>query len=296
MIKKVLPFIICFTFSQDLYNGLISFQFSGNQNGTFNANSQNPLDLSGALNISSGDSSQFIISGVSNNSDNTVNVFLAVLQDTTFPIQPRSWSIPGNGEISDPLSLESILIFAPNIDSSFANLLNSILTDSTVLTDSLLLTFIDKIYVGISGSLELFVDQDSLITGNFNSVLTKAELSFPPDIVTISNGEFTFSPLSAAQLSNRTSKELPNKYTIHPIYPNPFNPSFNISYNHSAEQNINISIYNLNGKKIKTILNEFQAPGQYNYNYTAKELSSGFYLIRYQGKYFSKTQKISFIK
>lgn len=296
MIKRISPLILCFCFSQDIYNGLISFEFTGNQNGTFSTTTENPLDLSGAFNISSEDSSQFIISGLSNNLDNTVNVFLAVLQDTTFPIESRSWSVPGNGELSDPLSLEAILIFAPNIDSSSANLLNSILNDSTVSTDSLLLSFIDKIYVGIDGNLELLVNQDSLITGNFNSLLTKAEFSFPPDIITISDGEFTFSPLNTSQLEIQTSKKLPGKYTIHPIYPNPFNPSFNIAYSHFNNQNINISIYDLNGVKIKTIINEFQTPGEYNYNYAPKGLSSGFYLIRYQGHYFSKTQKISFIK
>ena len=53
-------------------------------------------------------------------------MFLAALQDTTFPVQPRNWDIPGEGDEDNPLSLETLVVFMPGLDSSFVEEFNSL--------------------------------------------------------------------------------------------------------------------------------------------------------------------------
>ena len=58
------------------------------------------------------------MASITQQEENEFDLFLAVLRDTIFPVQSRSWDIPGEGDESNPLSLESILVFMPQLDSS----------------------------------------------------------------------------------------------------------------------------------------------------------------------------------
>ena len=75
------------------------------------------------------ENSQIIIAGISNQDENNFSIFLSVLQDTVFPLQTRNWEIPGQGNEDEPLSLEALTIFLPNIDSRFAEQIFNIVTD-----------------------------------------------------------------------------------------------------------------------------------------------------------------------
>jgi hypothetical protein len=61
-------------------------------------------------------------------------------------------------------------------------------------------------------------------------------------------------------------------------YPNPFNSSTQIEYFLEREQKAELTIYDILGKKIDTIVSEFQKPGEYQINYVADKLSTGNYI------------------
>jgi len=77
------------------------------------------------------------------------------------------------------------------------------------------------------------------------------------------------------------SIHLPNNFIMQAAYPNPFNPSTTISYSIPIESHINISIFNLKGQKIATLLNNFTKPGNYSISWDAHNFASGVYFIHF---------------
>jgi hypothetical protein len=89
---------------------------------------------------------------------------------------------------------------------------------------------------------------------------------------------------------------IPLTFGLSQNYPNPFNPSTRISFQVPEKSNINVSIYDILGNKITTLLNEIKQPGQYDITFDASRLSSGVYFYKLQSDKFVITKKMAFIK
>ena len=173
IIQLLIP--LFYSFSQTLSNGQITFNFNGTVNGNFNSITEDSIPTGILINQENSENPQVIIAGISNQDENTFSIFLSVLQDTVFPLQTRNWGIPGQGEEDDPLSLEALTIFFPSIDSSFAQEIFNIVTDSTNQNDSINLEavfeqFSNDLYLGISSGDEII------------------KISFIPTIIKIDKG------------------------------------------------------------------------------------------------------------
>ena len=92
------------------------------------------------------------------------------------------------------------------------------------------------------------------------------------------------------------SGPIQDEYKIHRIYPNPFNPITNISYELTISSVIKLIVYNLQGTQIATLVNNFQNSGVYSINWNASSYSSGVYLIRLESGEYTQTQKMVLIK
>jgi glucuronoarabinoxylan endo-1,4-beta-xylanase len=92
------------------------------------------------------------------------------------------------------------------------------------------------------------------------------------------------------------NKSLSEKFTLHQNYPNPFNPSTVISYQLPVAGNVKISIYNLLGKKVATLVSEKLPAGIHEVEWDAKGFSSGVYFYRMQAGNFVSTKKILLIR
>ena len=299
--KRIMPFIFCLIYAQDIYEGPIMFSYSGSESGDFNTVADDSTNLGGALNFSADDSSSFIMMGVSTQAENEFDLFVCVLQDTTFPVSVRGWDIPGNLDPEDPLSSESLLIFIPGLDSTFVTPWLDFFTDTTNISDSLgfdslttafFTDLLDDMYIGIDGNMEISGVTDSTVTGNFNCSLWKPLFS----IINIDSAEFHFSRLALPVLANTNQVVLPKYLHLDPAYPNPFNPTTNISYNVNIQQKLEISIFNLNGQRIRTLTNDYHYPGRYSIQFSEQNLPNGIYIIKLQGRKEIHTQKITFIK
>jgi len=89
---------------------------------------------------------------------------------------------------------------------------------------------------------------------------------------------------------------MPTEYALMSAYPNPFNPVTNITYGLPEHVNVQIVVYDLSGKQVETLINEFQTPGYYSVNWDADNLPSGVYLIRMDSGDYTQTQKVVLVK
>ena len=304
--RYITPIFFGLIFSQTLYQGPTNFSYSGAENGIFSSALDDTTNLGGALNITMNDSSSFMMMGISPQDDNIFDLFVTILQDTTFPVQPRTWewnvTINDIAEIiENPLSFSTLSIFIPGLDSTFANQWLSFFTDTTNIGDSLSFdslstsffeNLIDDMYIGTQGNIEITEINELGIVGNFSCSMWKPLFSF----ININNAEFNYEPILIENLSIIEDVNLPNTVTLHQAYPNPFNPISNINYSVDIGQIINISVFDLNGRLIHTLVNDYHSPGNYIRNFSGHNLSSGIYFISLNNNNRIQTKKIMLTK
>jgi hypothetical protein len=98
-------------------------------------------------------------------------------------------------------------------------------------------------------------------------------------------------PVSVEQEGNTISD-----FGLEQNYPNPFNPSTTIKYSISENGFVKLSVYNLLGEEVTTLVNNEQKAGRYEVNFNAKELSSGIYMYRLESNNFLSIKKMILIK
>ncbi len=89
---------------------------------------------------------------------------------------------------------------------------------------------------------------------------------------------------------------IPAKFDLSQNYPNPFNPVTNISYQVASSGVVKITVYDMLGKEVKTLVNEFKEPGYYNMNFDAGNLNSGVYFYRMNAGEYSSVKKLVLMK
>ena len=89
---------------------------------------------------------------------------------------------------------------------------------------------------------------------------------------------------------------IPDMYSIHSIYPNPFNPTTHIRYSLPEHTDVQIIVYNILGKQIEYLLNNFQSPGYHSIMWNASKYPSGIYFIIMEAGTFRETRKVLLIK
>ncbi len=71
-----------------------------------------------------------------------------------------------------------------------------------------------------------------------------------------------------------------NKNSLEQNFPNPFNNSTTIKYTISKPEKVLLKVYNIQGKELETIVNEYQSPNTYEKNFNATNYSAGTYFYR----------------
>ncbi|GBD87269.1 hypothetical protein BMS3Abin03_01197 [bacterium BMS3Abin03] len=99
-----------------------------------------------------------------------------------------------------------------------------------------------------------------------------------------------------SDVNDNNNDIIPQDVILYPSYPNPFNPSTNISFTLPEAVDIKLQIVNILGETIKVLLDSHLLAGNYNYNFAASGLVSGVYIIFLQAGNILKTQKIILLK
>ena len=298
IIQLLIP--LFYSFSQTLSNGQITFNFNGTVDGNFNSITEDSIPTGILINQENSENSQIIVAGISNQYENSFNIFLSVLQDTVFPLQARNWEIPGQGNEDDPLSLEALTIFLPNIDSSFAEQIFNIVTDSTDLSDSINLEaifeqFSNDLYLGLSGELDFHTVNDTFIGVNFNIFMVKPAFYFPPHTINIQDGQMDLNLVLNPSLWTDKKFEVQRITSINRCYPNPFNSVLDLELNLGKVNNL-LTVYDITGKEIQTLLPRRLSKGKHLLKWNAKNLTSGPYFIMIQSGNTKKIKRVTYLK
>ena len=88
----------------------------------------------------------------------------------------------------------------------------------------------------------------------------------------------------------------PEQYSLDQNYPNPFNPSTLIKYSIAKDGFVNVSIFNLLGEKVATLVNGNAKAGSYEINFNASQLSSGVYFYSIEAGDFKAVRKMMLMK
>jgi len=90
--------------------------------------------------------------------------------------------------------------------------------------------------------------------------------------------------------------EMPNGFSLMQNYPNPFNPVTRIVFNLEHRSNVNLSVFDINGRLISTLVDEVIQMGNHEMVFDAKNLSSGTYYYRLTTNEGIQTRKMVFQK
>ncbi len=104
--------------------------------------------------------------------------------------------------------------------------------------------------------------------------------------------EYYWNPVGVKDNSNEFSV----KYNLQQNYPNPFNPSTTIKFALPTPGFVTLSIFNILGEKVATLVSEELTAGSYKYEWDATELTSGIYFYRIQAGSFVETKKMILLK
>lgn len=96
-------------------------------------------------------------------------------------------------------------------------------------------------------------------------------------------------------VSGNTIEPVPT-YKLYNNYPNPFNPSTKIKYSVAEKTFVSLKIYDIAGSEVASIVNREQAPGEYDIDFNAVNLTSGVYLYKIQAGNFVQTKKMILMK
>ena len=89
---------------------------------------------------------------------------------------------------------------------------------------------------------------------------------------------------------------IPTHYSLAQNYPNPFNPSTKIEFSLPRATQATLSIYDLLGREVQTLLNKELAAGYHEITFDAINLPSGIYFCRMESGDFNQTKKMVLMK
>jgi predicted outer membrane repeat protein len=156
----------------------------------------------------------------------------------------------------------------------------------------------DVLAIGLNwGNEHLIISSANVIVFNENEIV---EL-YHDEILTIykslsGNGDgFTKIKEYLEELLHKSS--IPIKYSLGNNFPNPFNPTTNISFSLPKNCFVSLNIYNINGERVKNIIENKSYPlGNHIINLNASELSTGIYFYKLETADWENTKKMILVK
>ena len=98
--------------------------------------------------------------------------------------------------------------------------------------------------------------------------------------------------------SNEVNVEIttPVKFELSQNYPNPFNPTTKINFSIPQNSEVTLTVFNVLGQKVKTLVQGFMEAGKHTINFDASGFNSGIYLYKLEAGNFSEVRKMTLLK
>ncbi|RPH36402.1 T9SS C-terminal target domain-containing protein [bacterium] len=93
-----------------------------------------------------------------------------------------------------------------------------------------------------------------------------------------------------------TAPVVPERFALEQNYPNPFNPTTGIRYQVPGVSSVKLTVFNILGQEVATLVNEVKQPGIYTVQFDASRLPSGFYFYRMTAADFTSTKSMVILK
>ncbi len=88
----------------------------------------------------------------------------------------------------------------------------------------------------------------------------------------------------------------PISYSLKQNYPNPFNPSTKIDYSIEKAGFVSIRVFDILGREIANLVNDFKQQGKYSVSFDASKLASGMYLYKIESGSFVQVKKMMLVR
>lgn len=144
------------------------------------------------------------------------------------------------------------------------------------------------------------------LDSNFNwQIISEAVIDVDANTISINQQNVrTFYGLSASlitSVANQEASPKPEKFTLLPNFPNPFNPQTTIRYESGQNSNIKLAIYDIRGRLVKVLFQGVQTAGEHSMVWNGTDengriVASGVYLLKLQSNGFSQTRKLTLLK
>jgi len=121
------------------------------------------------------------------------------------------------------------------------------------------------------------------------------------DAVVSIQGSTIMNDQVAGALNAVKIREIPSEFSLSQNYPNPFNPTTSIKYAISENARVTLTIYNILGQAVRTLVNAEQESGFYTVRWDGTndfggKVSSGIYIYRISAGNFTSTVKMNLLK
>ena len=206
---------------------------------------------------------------------------------TNSSVPVKVLGVGGVGEIALPITLLSFTAQGQqgNIVLTWQTVSETNNARFLIYCNSVAITSIDGAGTSSEPHTYEYID-DQIIPGNTYTYIL-ADVSY-------ANEETKYSDRTVTVIL--PENDIPTEFTLKANYPNPFNPTTAIRYQLSAISEVNLSIYDMNGKKVATLVNGSKLAGYHSVNWDASNISSGIYFYRLQAGDFVDTKKMVFMK
>ncbi len=89
---------------------------------------------------------------------------------------------------------------------------------------------------------------------------------------------------------------VPESFQVYPAYPNPFNPTTQLTFDLPAKSLVSVKVYNLNGSLVKTLASGTMNAGSHHITFDGHNYSSGIYLITVSSQFGVRSSKVVLLK
>ena len=214
---------------------------------------------------------------------------------------PRKWLLEYNPEGGDQMSFWWEYLWA---DEKFRARVSERYTElrKSILSDNHIYSIIDSITTYLGPAIDRNYYRWSSLLGNYIWPNYYVFDTYEQEIEYLKTWISRRTKWMDGQiLSLSESNQLPKNFFLHNSYPNPFNSSTTIEYDLPTRTYVSISICDILGTEVKSVINKIQDKGHWNLIWDGtdefnRSVSAGVYLYHIQAGNFTSTKKMILLK